>query len=446
MSLFSTLNVGSAGLGVSSTWLNVIGDNIANMNTTGYKAGRAEFVDFMPQQVFGVNGGGQVGVGAATSQITSLLGQGALDSTENALDVAINGNGFFVVSDGEQEYYTRAGQFAYDDEGYVVNSGGLRVQGYSGDGSSVSAAVGDLKIPTQEIAGIATAEVVLNVTLSAEETVGAELGALDFFGTGTGTSTLLDAGTAADFTTSMTVYDSRGVGHDVTVLMERTGTDQWSWRAVTDATEAFDATGVAFASDEGFAFEVASGTLTFDTVGALTATTQTDTSSAVAWTFGGTDTPAINFDFGLDALGVVTEGIATMSGEESALNSVAQDGTMAGQLSSISVSDDGTIVGSYTNGEDLDIGRVALATFESPSGLKRIGNAMFRATEEAGQAAIGEAGTGGRGSVAGNALESSNVDLEQEFVSMITAQRSYQANSKVISTANETLQTLMQIL
>lgn len=446
MSLFSTLNVGSSGLGVSSTWMNVIGDNISNLNTTGYKAGRASFSDFLPQHVFGVNGGGQIGSGAVTGSVNTLFGQGTLETTDNALDMAIDGGGFFVMSDGIQEFYTRAGEFGYDDEGYVVNGAGLRVQGYSGDGVAVSAALGDLKIPTTDMPGTATENVVIETTLSAEEAVGTDVAALDFFGTGTGTSTLVDAGTAAQFTTSATIYDSRGVGHDVTILFERSGANDYSWRAVADASEVYDSTGTQYSTDSGYAFEIASGTLTFGTDGSLASTTQTDTSTTTTWTFGGTDTPALNFDFGLDATGVATDGVTTMQGEESTLSAIAQDGTMSGQLTGLSVDVDGTILGSYSNGEELEIGKVAVASFQDESGLERIGGSLFRATPSAGEAAIGEAGTGGRGAIAGNSLEKSNVDLEGQFVSMITAQRSYQASSKVISTANDTLQTLLNLI
>ncbi len=291
MSLFSTLNVGSAGLGVSSTWMNVIGDNISNLNTTGYKGGRASFSDFLPQQVFGVNGGGQIGAGAVTGAVNTLFGQGSLETTDNALDMAITGGGFFVVSDGVQDFYSRSGEFGLDDEGYVVNGAGLRVQGYSGDGVAVSAALGDLKIPTDDLPGTATENVVVEATLSADEDVATDVAALDFYGTGSGTSTLVDAGSAAQFTTSTTVYDSRGVGHDVTLLFERSGADEYTWRAVVDASEVYDSTGTQYTTDSGYAFEVATGTVTFDSDGNLSSTTQTDTSASASWTFGGTDTP-----------------------------------------------------------------------------------------------------------------------------------------------------------
>ncbi len=446
MSLFSTMNTGSAGLGVSTTWMSVIGDNIANLNTTGYKGGRASFADFMPQHVFGTAGGGQIGGGAATSQVATLFGQGSLESSGNALDMAIVGKGFFVVNDGDQSYYTRAGNFGFDDEGYVTNANGLRVQGYSGNGDGVSAALGDLKIPTKGIPGTATDTVTIEANLSGDEEIGTELAALDFYGTGAGASSLVDAGEAADFTTSTTIYDSLGVGHDVTILFERSGANEWSWRAVSDASEVYDSTGAPFATETGSAFELSSGTVTFDSNGAVSAVTQTDTSATTGWNYLGSTTPQLTFDFGMDAAGAETEGSLTMGGGASALVALDQNGSMTGELSSLSVSEDGTVVGSYTNGEQVDVGRVGIATFGGDAGLERVGNALFRATPDAGDPAIGAAGTGGRGSITGNALEKSNVDLESEFVSMITAQRSYQANSKVISTANDTLQTLLQLI
>ncbi len=446
MSLFSAMNTGSAGLGVSTTWMSVIGDNIANINSTGYKGGRASFADFMPQHVFGTAGGGQIGGGAATSQVQTLFGQGSLESSSNALDMAIVGAGFFVVNDGDQSFYTRSGNFGFDEQGYVTNANGMRVQGYSGSADGVSAVLGDLQIPTKGIPGTATDTVIIEANLSGDEDVGTDLAALDFYGTGTGTSTLDDAGEAADFTTSTTIYDSLGVGHDVTILFERSGANDWSWRAVGDASEVYDSTGAPFATASGSAFELSSGTLTFDTAGVLTAVTQTDTSATTAWNYLGSSTPAITFDFGLDTTGATTDGSAVMGGGASALVALDQNGSMTGELSSLSVKEDGTVVGSYTNGEQLDVGRVGIATFGSEGGLERVGNALFRATPEAGDPAIGVAGTGGRGTIAGNALEKSNVNLEEEFVSMITAQRSYQANSKVISTANDTLQTLLQLI
>lgn len=446
MSLFSTLSVGASGLGVSSTWMNVIGDNIANMNTVGYKQGRASFADFLPQHVFGVGGGGQVGAGAVTNQVATLMGQGSFETSSNATDMAISGAGFFMVQGDDGAYFTRAGEFGVDDQGYVVNAQGYRLQGYSGQGGAVGAMLGDLQIPTGTLDPVATSSITLEANLSAATEVGTELAALDFYGTGTGSSTLLEAGETADFTTSVTVYDSRGQSHDVTVLFERTSNDQWTWRAVCDASEAYDSTGTAYASESGSAFEIATGTVDFDTDGNVSGFTQTSTADSTTWTFAGSATPSIDFDFGLDASGVETDGSLSMTGDESAVTAVEQDGSKAGALTGISIDEDGVISGSYDNGETLAIGQVALATFAAPDQLTRVGSALFAATPGAGEYAIGAAGTGGRGSISGYALEKSNVNLEEQFVQMITAQRSYQASSKVITTANETLQQLLQLV
>ena len=360
--------------------------------------------------------------------------------------MAISGSGFFMVEGDDGTFFTRAGEFGVDDQGYIVNSMGYKLQGYSGEGGAVGAMLGDLQIPTGMIDPEATTAMTLEANLSAATEVGTELAALDFYGTGTGSSTLLEAGEAADFTTSVTVYDSRGQAHDVTVLFERTSNDEWTWRAVTDATEAYDDTGAAYASESGYAFELATGTVSFDSEGKASGFTQTSTSDSVAWTFQGSATPSIDFDFGIDASGTATDGSLTMTGDESAVTAVSQDGSKAGALTAISVDENGVISGAYDNGETVEIGQVALASFAAPDQLTRVGASLFAATPGSGEYAIGAANTGGRGSISGYALEKSNVNLEEQFVQMITAQRSYQANSRVVTTANETLQQLLQLV
>lgn len=444
MSLFSTLNTGASGLGVSSTFLSVVGDNIANINTTGYKQTRANFADYLPQKVMGLGSAGQIGTGAALNSVSTLFGQGTLTSSDSATDMAISGNGFFVVSNGQQDFYTRNGTFGVDDSGYLVDASGNRVQGYNTTAGTLVSQLGDLQVDTADRPGSATTSVQLDATLSADEDVSDDLSPMDFYGTGTGTNTIADASEVADFSTSATIYDSLGVAHEATVLFERTSDTTWSWRAVTDASEVYDSsTGSAYSATAGDAFEMASGTVTFDTDGNPTGFTQTDTTG---YTFLGSAAPSISFDFGIDATGTATDGSVTMNGETSAVSSISQDGMSTGSLSSISISDDGSIVGSYTNGEQLTLGQVALATFQCTDGLERVGETLFSASADAGTPAIGVAGTGGRGDITGNALESSNVSLEDQFVQMIAAQRTYQANSKVISTVSDALANLMQVI
>lgn len=443
MSIFSALNSGASGLGVSSEYLATVGDNIANINTTGYKQTRISFADFMPQDVFGLGGGGQIGTGAVVNTVSTVFGQGTLESTGSATDMAISGNGFFVVSDGSQQLYTRNGEFGLDADGYLVSQGGLNVQGYTATNGSLSKTVGDIQIDTDSLPGTPTSTVVINAALSADEDVSDDLSVLDFFGTGAGSSTLTEAGDAADFTTSITTYDSLGVAHDVTLLFERTGDSTWSYRAVTDASEVYDSTGTAYTTETDYPFEMASGSLTFDTDGVLTAVTQTSTTG---YTFQGAAEPELTFDFGLDTTGAATDGALTMAGESSAITAISQDGSSTGTLSSLSVDSDGTILGSYSNGDQVTLGQVALASFAAAGGLERVGGTLFAATKAAGAPVIGAAGSGALGNISGYALEKSNVELEDQFVAMITAQRSYQASSRVISTVNDTLGSLLQIV
>lgn len=444
MSLFSTLNVGASGLGAASTGLGVAGDNIANIGTIGFKQSRASFADFLPQNVFGLSGTSQVGTGVATNTVSTLFGQGTLEESESALDMAISGQGFFVVRGGAQEFYTRAGEFYMDDAGYVTTASGLRLQGYPATDGELSPVIGDLQVSTATLPGSATSSIVMDAVLSAETEPGADLAALDFFGTGAGANTIAEAADAADFTTSITVYDSLGVAHDVTVCFERDDANNWSWRAIADATEVYDGTGAAYSTTDGSAFELASGTVSFDSDGNLTGVTQTDTAG---WTFFGATAQSMTFDFGFDpATGLASEGALSMSGSESAVATLTQDGMTTGELTMLRVNDDGTVVGSYTNGEELTLGQVALATFKAENGLTRLGGTLFAATAYSGEPALGVAGTGGRGSISGNALEKSNVDLEDEFVNMITMQRSYQASAKVVTVADESLQVLVNLI
>ena len=438
MSLFSTLNVGASGLGVSSTQLSVIGDNIANVNTTGFKQTRASFADFLPQTYFGLAGPSTLGTGAATNRLTTLFGQGVLEATGNSTDMAISGGGFFVVNDGKQNYYSRDGAFYLDQDGFMVNTGGMRVQGYMADAAEqLSPVLGDMQIDTSTIPPTATANIVLEATMAeSADTAGLydtplQTVAASFWGAGAGGVTVNDAATAADFSTSISVYDSRGTAHDVTLVFEQTTNSDWVWYAVADAGQVFN--GGTPVGPAGEAFQIASGTANFDTSGNFVTSTTVNTTG---WTFSGASATNIAFDFtGLQ-----------MGGDEDSVTSIQQDGNGIGELIGLTVGDDGTISGTYTNGEERLLAQVATATFQAEWGLDRAGNNLFSATQQSGDPAIGAPGTGSRGSVTGSALEKSNVNLEEQFVNMITAQRSYQANASVISAADQTLQKLVSLV
>ena len=436
MSLFSTLNVGASGLGVSSASLSVIGDNIANVNSTGFKQTRAAFADFLPQSQFGLAGPSTLGTGAGVNRLTTLFGQGTIEATGNSTDMAINGGGFFMVNDGNQNYYSRDGAFYVDQDGYLVNTQGLRVQGYNATNNLLSPVVTDIQLDTAALPATATITLEASMAESADSSGlydnPLQVASAGFWGTGVGGTTITSAADASDFSTSITTYDSRGTAHDVTILFEQTGPSDWTWHAVVDAGETVNGAGVPF-GPAGEAFEVASGTATFDTAGVLTAST---TNSTAGWTYSGAAAPALVFDY--------TN--LKMGGSVDSVTNIGQDGNGVGELLSLTTDNLGQITGTYTNGEQRILGQAALASFRADWALDRAGNNLFSATNEAGDPAVGAPGTGSRGSIVGSALEKSNVNLEEQFVNMITAQRSYQANASVISAADQSLQKLVNLV
>jgi flagellar hook protein FlgE len=441
MSLLNNLNTASSGLGVSSTSMSVIGDNIANINTVGFKGSEASFADLLPNQVGGLAGISSIGTGAATNTISTVFGQGSLESSSNALDMAISGDGFFMVEGDDGTFFTRAGQFYLDDAGFITTATGLRLQGYTGQGSSVGGTLGDLQVGTAPLSQSMTTQLSVEANLdSSSEFDTTPIADGDFTMDGTG-DTVNDVAAAADFTTSMTVYDSLGESHEVTLVFEKTAENEWDWHAIVDGGE------LSAGYDDGTAFEISSGTLSFDSDGQLTGFTQSNANDfGTPWSFSGAEQTDFAFNFGLDASGDDTEGGITQNASDSAVTSVSQDGYSTGTLTSVEVDTDGTIYGTYTNGQEIALGQVALADFAAPSGLNRVGGSLFAATAASGDPAIGTAGTGGRGDIFGSAVEGSNVELEDQFVKMITAQRSYQANSRVFSANSDLLQELVNLV
>jgi len=444
MSLFSTLNTATSGLVVSSSSLGVIGDNIANMNTVGFKGSRSEFADFLPQDVFGLSGPSQLGKGAGLNNLQTLFGQGALENSENPIDLAIAGDGFFAVNDGDADFYTRAGQFYIDKDGTIVNGQGLALQGYGATNGTLGGTVGDLVLDLDAIQPAPTTAVTVRATLDAEATVTGGVSALTLDGT---VDTLETAADEADFATSITIYDSLGVSHEVTVLYEYAGSNQWNWFAVVDGNSITDTSGgLPGAAATGGAFQIAGGTATFDSAGVLTTFTETPTSATNAWNFTGATAQDISFDFGLDTAGIATDGNVRMLAGSSAHSGITQDGYPPGDLISLAVDGSGEIVGRYSSGEEIILGQVILVKFAANASLEKVGSTLFRDTGQSGSPVVGEPDTGGRGTIVGNALELSNVDLEGEFISMITSQRTYQANARMVETANSTLQELVQLV
>jgi len=437
MSIYSSMYIGMSGMRTNEHAITVIGDNIANMNTTGFKGARADFASLIPNSVGVLNGAGQMGSGTSLAQIRSYFGQGTMHATGSALDLAISGNGFFQVRNGEQDFYTRDGGFFLDASGYVVNAANLPVQGYNAlsDGTIVPR-VGDLRIDTTPIPSQATSEVTFDATIASLDSTeyANTLAALTLDGN---TETMSDVlgGNENIWTTTSTIYDDAGNVHEVIFLFEQNDDATITYKAVVD--------GADMAQTEGDLYELGEGTITL-TDGQITTNTWAITANdAFPYT---TNQPAFDVLLGADATGAETEGGLIVSGSESSVNSVTQNGYGVGEATGIEIAQDGMITATYSNGEEIAVGQVVLASFDAQDGLRRLGGNLWQANPNSGDPAIGVAGTGNRGDIRGYALEGSNVELEDQFVKMIQNQRTYQANSRVISTASDTLQELMNII
>lgn len=430
MGLMSSMYTGVTGLESNSTDLTVIGDNIANANTIGFKGSRTAFEDALAQNIIG---GSQVGMGSQVQAIQKLMTQGALMNTGVVTDLAINGPGFFVVrgnhNGADGQYYTRAGQFTVNQDGYLVNLDGLMVQGYQADAAgNVTGTLGDLRVGSVSAPPNATTTVDVKANLDANATVPTAAW-------NAASPLPIDGNPTTgnyNFSTSTTVYDSLGNAIPVDVYFRKTAAGAWEWHATTDG-------GNLTGGTAGTSTEIVSGTLTFDASGNLTAQTQTSNFNPL----GAVNPQPLTFDFGTP--GDPNDVGLTQYGSPSAVSFLGQDGYAAGELARINVGSDGTIFGVFTNGESMALGQVALADFEAADQLERIGGNLFAERPGSGQPTIGQASTGGRGSVVAGALEGSNVDLASEFVRMISAQRGFQANSKTISTADQLLGELMNL-
>lgn len=427
MSIYGSFYSGISGLTANGLAMGVIGDNIANMNTIGFKRSRISFQDMMAYPVIGVGTHQLVGRGAMMQGIDQQMTQGSFASTGNGLDLAIHGNGFFVVkgvvAGQNANFFTRDGRFHVDNQGYMVNGNGLKLQGYMADSRGVvGSALGDLRLKEANSPARATSSAELSINLDSQS----EIIAAGF--------DLADAENTSNFSTTVTVYDSLGAAHDVTMYFTKVANGDWEWNAVVGEND----------SASGAREIQASGTLSFDTEGRLLAST---TAPGSAFNFGGGAAlgQAIAFDFG-DAINDGGSGLSgsTQFASASSVSFQSQDGYATGNLQAVVVADDGTITGTFTNGQRRVLGQVALADFKG-QGLRRMGSNLWQDTTQSGQAMIGTPNSGTRGGIASSALEQSNVDLAEEFVNMIVAQRAYQANSRTITTSDQMMQEALQM-
>ena len=415
--MLSSLWTGISGLDANGAAMGVIGNNIANVNTIGFKGSAAAFSDILSQTLMGTNGGNQIGRGVKLDAVQTQFLQGSFETTGNATDMAIDGNGFFIVKnpDGGQ-FYTRAGQFIIDDKGYLVNPDNLVVQGYAINATGqVATNLSDINLSKSISNPKMSSLVNLSVNLDAGATVPT---------TAWNLATL--SSDMYNYTTSVTVYDSLGGAHPVSIYFVKTAANAWTAHYVyTDST--------------GTQQEAGTQDLSFGTDGSLT----TDNEAAINFASladGATTPQPITFDYGDGTAGGGT-GLdqTTQFASPSVTNLINQDGYQSGSLLSVTVDLDGVITGLFSNGQTRQISQMALADFASPWGLTKMGGNLYGESHASGQPVINKPGTGGVGTIHANALEQSNVDLAAEFVKLITTQRGFQANSKIITTSDEML-------
>ena len=401
--------VALSGLNAASADLNATANNIANVNTTGFKSSRAEFADVYAASALGA-GSDAIGSGVRLANVAQQFGQGSIEFTDSALDLALNGEGFFMLSDNGSLAYSRAGAFGADRNGYVVNQNGERLQIYpplTGGGGFNTGALADLQLSSGDSPPVATTTIVTGLNLPANAPVPS-------------TAVFNPADPSSyNHTTSLTSYDSLGTPLVTSLYFVKTATaNQWNMYTYVN--------GSAVSGPD---------TIQYSSGGALTSPA------------GGTIAlPSFNPGTGAANLALTMDlSKSTQFGSSFGVTSLSQDGFTTGRLTGIEVTADGVVQARYTNGLSLPLGLIALASFANPQGLQKLGDTQWGETFASGAGLRGQAGAANFGQLQSGALESSNVDLTEQLVNMITAQRNFQANAQMIQTADAITQTIINI-
>lgn len=413
---------GLSGLAAASNDLDVIGNNIANSNTVGFKQSTAQFADVYANTL-ATTVNTSIGIGTSLASVAQNFSQGTIDTTGQALDVAINGNGFFQMSNNGTVTYSRDGEFQLDSNGDIVNTSGLNLMGYAADANGVinTAETVPLKVSTTNIAPLATSNITAQLNLDSQDTV-----PTDTFSTTDSSS--------YNYQTSIATYDSLGGTNTIDMYFVKDA-------PATGATTGSDTTWTVYAGTSGDVNPV--GTVTFDSSGNLVSST--DASGNASTTTGSLAVAVTPTDGGAAQTVNLNLAGTTQYGSSNGVNNLAQDGYASGSLSSFSIGSDGTITGTYSNGETETLGQVVLANFNNPNGLEDLGGNQYAQTAASGAAQISAPGDTNHGTLTGGAVEDSNVDLTNQLVDLITAQMDYQANSQTIKTQQTVDQTLLQM-
>jgi flagellar hook protein FlgE len=412
----SGFSIALSGLTADTAALDIVGNNLANLNTTGYKDSTASFYDLLSESAAG--GAIQIGGGVSEAQSAAQFTQGSIQLTGGAFDAAIQGNGFFMVKDSTGDtLYTRAGNFQLDANGNLVTSTGQNVQGWTAVNGVVntSGAVGNITIPQNSLSTpSATTQFSMNLNLEANATVGDP---------------------DATFTAPVQVVDSLGSTHTLTATFTETAANTWTYSVTIPGQDLKTGT-------PGTPTQLATGTLTFDSNGNLATPAPPATVAVAAKGLAdGANDLTMNWNL-LTPTGAST---LTQYASPSALSGTTQDGVAATEITQVSISNGGAIQATYSDGSTSTVAQLALAGISNPDSLISVGQNSFEVGADTAAPAVGGPGTGSRGTIQGGALESSNVDIATEFTNLIVYQRSYEANSRVISTLDELTQDLLNL-
>lgn len=505
MSLSSSLYIGTTGIIAQQTSMSVISDNIANVGTVGFKGARTLFQNVLSEQLVGASVGNQLGLGVSVSSVYRSMDAGTLESTTTSTDLAIGGTGFFLVSPegSDKTYYTRAGNFRFDQDGYLRDPHGNILQGFdlaSGTlPSAESAILTDIRLNQNDNGQIVSApeastavQMILNLdSAAAEGSANASSPYTALFERWDASATEPLASTAYAYETTIDVYDTTGTAHQLVAYFDPVTehavdaeNGERTWEYLITIPPADDASGLA--QKKGI---LMAGTMTFNAAGELLnmSAFSGNSDDPATWTPAplsadglpqfeiqtiGSVPTQVSVDFGLNTTGAWnvptgTASLADLGTSFTALPSMDapvrnplscsnyagssvsmyqnQNGYAQGFLQSVSVDQDGVLMGSYSNGQTQDLFKIPLADFINPQGLYREGGNLFSATKDSGAVTVGWAGQGRLGSIAPSSLEGSNVDLATEFVAMINTQRAFDANSKVITTADQVIQTALGV-
>lgn len=409
----SAFSIPLSGLAASADSLNVIGNNLANLNTDGYKAETLNFSDVF-NQMQGTSGNGdpiEVGSGVKVAGETSDLTNGTVAPTGVASNMALQGNGFFVVSSGSGTVYTRSGDFTVNSVGQLCTPQGQLVMGYPAINGqiSTSSALGPINVnQASNIPAVQTSQFSMDTNLNS-------------------------AATAGDtFSSPLTVYDSLGTQHTLTINYANTGAGTWNYTVTIPAADI---------GGTGAPTVLKSGTMTFDSSGNLTSPTAPISGINISGLADGASNMSLTWNLTQNGTSTITQQDST-----STTTSTTQNGYGVGALTGYSVLSDGTVQGQFSNNQTLALGQVAVASFANPQGLNQLGNNDLQSTFASGTANVGVAGSGGRGTITGNAVEESNVNLSQEFANMIVAQQGYDASAKVLTTMDQISQATLQMV